>query len=64
MDAVITAVTKLLDEADKMRPAAGLKKLTENERKWAMTYFVEGAKWQKSSGKKTKVEPTDEDESE
>jgi hypothetical protein len=64
MDAVIIAVTKMLDEADAGRTKAGMKPFSENDRKLATIYFVEGAKWQKSSGKKTKGKPTDEDESE
>lgn len=37
-------VTKLLDEADVQRKAAGLKPFTANERKLAVTYYLEGVK--------------------
>lgn len=38
-------VTKLLDEADVQRTAAGLKPFTANERKLAVTYYLEGTKF-------------------
>ena len=44
--------SRLMDEADKGRKAAGLTKLTKAERAWAITYFCEGARWQRS--RKTK----------
>lgn len=41
-------VARRMDEVDADRKAAGLKKLTKAERAWAITYFCEGARWQRS----------------
>lgn len=49
-------VTKLLDEADVQRTAAGLKPFTANERKLAVTYYLEGTKFKAS--KETPVAKT------